>query len=228
MKPLTPILVAILALAAAPRMSAQVPNSGLALSIVQARQANAKLLQQYSWNCRTEVLENGAVKDTRIDQNVYGPGGQVQRTLLNDAGAPLPHGFLRKRIAEKERKDAEKYLKEVQTLLDKYTLPTAGAVVNFLSSATIPPPGPGGELQITGGSVVVPGDTLSLWIYAPTRATRKVSIITFDSEGDQVTATATFKTLSSGLNYLQYATVDVPAKNLSVQIHNYDYINQNN
>ena len=33
----------------------------------------------------------------------------IQRILINDLGAPLPHGFLRKRVAEKERQDLEKF-----------------------------------------------------------------------------------------------------------------------
>jgi hypothetical protein len=30
--------------------------------------------------------------------------------------------------------------------------------------------------------------------------------------------------MKSGLNHLQYATVTAPAKNLTVMIHNYDYV----
>ena len=213
---------------AAGSLQAQVANEGLANSIIAARQKNAQMMQQYSWNCRIEVLDSGTVKDTRIEQCVYGANNQVTRTLINDVGAPLPHGFVRKRIAEKEREDIAKYLKQVVVLLDKYTLPSAGAVINFISSAPIPPPGPGGELQISGGSVVQPGDTMSLWIYAPTRAARKVTVVTTDSDGNQVNFTGSFKTLNTGLNYLQYATIDIPAKNLSIQVQNYDYLNQNN
>jgi hypothetical protein len=218
---------AVLALAGALPSPAQVPNEGLANSIIAARQKNAQLMQQFSWNCRIEVLDSGTIKDTRIDQCVYGPGGQVQRTLLNDSPSPLPHGFLRKRIAEKERQDMGEYLKKVMALLDKYTLPSAGAVINFISSAPIPPPGPSGDLMLGGSSVVVPGDSMNLWVYAPTRATKKVTISTTDSDGNVINVTATFRALANGLNHLQYATIDIPTKNLSIQVHNYDYINQN-
>jgi hypothetical protein len=218
---------AALALAGALTTTAQVANEGLANSIIAARQKNAQLMQQFSWNCRIEVLDNGTIKDTRMDQCVYGPDGSVQRTLLNDSPAPLPHGFLRKRIAEKEREDTGKYLKTVMALLDKYTLPTAGAVINFISTSPIPPPGPSGDLMLSGSSVVVPGDSMNLWIYAPTRAAKKITITTSDTDGNVINVTATFKTLANGLNYLQYATVDIPTKNLTIQVHNYDYINQN-
>jgi hypothetical protein len=225
MKRLLPL--SLLVLAGALNSEAQVANEGLANSIIAARQKNSQLMQQFSWNCRIEVMENTTVKDTRIEQCVYGANGSVQRTLLNDSPAALPHGFLRKRIAEKEREDTEKYLKKVMGLLDKYTLPTAGQVINFISTSPIPPPGPTGDLMLSGSSVVVPGDSMNLWVYAPTRATKKVTINTTDTDGNVINVTATYKTLANGLNYLQFATIDIPTKNLSLQVHNYDYINQN-
>jgi len=208
-------------------LQAQVANEGLANQIIAARQRNATLMKQYSWNCRTEILENGTPKDTRIDTVIYGPDGQPQHTLLNDQSNPLPRGFFRKKIAEDERKKTEDYLKSLRTFLHQYTLPTAGAVINFISTTPMAPPGPGGLIQLNGGSVVVPGDTVSISIDAPTRQTRRMSLMTF-FQGDEVTVTATFKTLTSGLNYPAYVQMNVPDKNLSVLIQNYDYINQNN
>jgi len=217
------LLLAALALPA----SAQVANEGLANGIIAARQKNAALMKQFSWNCRTEVSENGSPKDTRIDTVTFGPDGQPQHTVLTDQSNPLPGGFFRKRIAEKERAQMEEFLKSLRTFLHQYTLPTAGAVINFISTAPIGAPGPDGNLQLTGAGVVVPGDTVSISVNAPTRQTRRMSIMTF-FQGDEVTATITFKALASGLNYPAYIQLNVPDKNLTVLIQNYDYINQSN
>jgi hypothetical protein len=73
---------------------------------------------------------------------------------------------------------------------------------------------------------VKPGDTMTMTIYAPTRQPRSMNITTF-FEQDAVTLSATFKTLNNGLNYVGYAEVSVPMKNLSLQVQNYDYFNQN-
>jgi hypothetical protein len=105
-------------------------------------------------------------------------------------------------------------------------LPTSGAVINFISQATIQAPDANGLLQFTGNSVVKPGDTLSLSIFAPTKQTRQMTITTF-FEQDQVNVSATFKTLANGLNYVAFGEVDVPAKNLALQVQHYDYFNQN-
>src|SRR5215472_9568484 len=87
---------------------AQAASEGLASRITAARKANAALMKQYSWTCRAEFLKEGKVLDTRIDSVTYGPDGQLQRTVLNDEKSPLPHGFVRKKIAEKEKADLEK------------------------------------------------------------------------------------------------------------------------
>jgi len=221
------LTVALMTLSGAPSINAQVQNEGLANALIAARQKNAALMKQYSWNCRSELSENGTPKDTRIDTVTWGPDGQPQHTVLSDQSNPLPGGFLRKRIAEKERDELETYLKSLRTFLHQYTLPTAGQVINLISTSPIPAPGLDGALQITGASVVVPGDTVSLTINAPTRQTLRMTIMTF-FKGDEVTVTATFKTLASGLNYAAYIQVNVPDKNLTLLIQNYDYVNQNN
>jgi hypothetical protein len=226
MKTLIALSIGWIAVGSTPMVQAQVANEGLANAIIAARQQNATLSKQYSWNCRTQLEESGTIKDTRIDTVLYSPDGQPQHTQLTDQSNPLPGGFFRKRVAEKEREDTEKYLKSLRTFLHQYTLPTAGKVVDFISRTPIAPPGPDGVLQLSGGSVVVPGDTVSLSIYAPTKQTRRMSIMTF-FQGDEVTVTATFKTLANGLNYPAYLQVNVPDKNLTILIQNYDYINQN-
>jgi hypothetical protein len=203
----------------------QAPPSGLAGELVQARQKNDALVRPYSWECRTDVLLDGVSRDLRIEQVNYGPGGQLQRTLINDQGAPLPFGFFAARIAEEARAQVQQALVGLRGLLDQYTLPSSGRIVNFITQGTISAPDANGVLQITGANVIVPGDTLSLWVDARTRQPRRIRIMTF-YQGYQVTATGTFKTLTTGLNYLAYAQVDAPASGITLQVQNYDYINQ--
>ena len=221
------LLLAVAALAfGIPQISrAQVRNEGLANEIIAARQKNSALMKQYSWNSRVEILDNGAVKDIRIDQVMYGPGGQLQRTTLNDQPSGMPHGFVRRRIAEKEKEKMEKYLKKLTELLDQYTLPTSGKIIDFISQVTIQAPDANGLLTLRGNSVVTPGDSVTLIIHAPTRQPRSITIST-TFEQDQVNVSATFKTLANGLNYMGFGQVDVADKNLTLQVQNYDYFNQ--
>jgi len=192
------------------------------VQIVDARKANAALMRQYSWTSRTELLEDGKVKDIRIELLNYGPGGQLQRSLLNDQGAPLPFGFLRRAIAEAERKKVEAYMGGLRSLLEQYTLPTPGKVLDFMTQAQMSGPDATGAIQMTGNSVVVPGDTFTVWTDASTNQTRRMQIAT-TYQGDAVNVTATFKTLPSKLNYVAWAEATVPAKQMNVQVSNFDY-----
>ena len=226
MKKILIVTTALLTLCNVQRSAAQIPNQGLATMITEARKANAALLKTYSWSSRTEFIDNGKVGDTRIESVSCGPDGQLQRTLLNDQSAPMPRGFLRKRIAEDEKKKVEKYLGGLRKVLDQYTLPSAGKILDFVSQAQISAPDANGLLQLTGSSVVVPDDSFTLSVVAATRQTRKMQITTF-FEGEMVTVSATFTTLASGLTHMQFGEVDVPGKGYTLQVHNYDY-NANN
>jgi hypothetical protein len=205
---------------------AQAPTPNLSLKVIQARRSNAALMHQFQWNCRTELIDHGKVRDIRIDLVEYGPDDRLQRTLLNNRGSHLPRGFLRRAIAQGQRKQVDQYLTGLRGLLDQYTLPTESKVIDFIGSADLEfTQTPEGKtlLKISGNNVVVPGDTLTIWVDASTYATRRVQITT-TYEGDAAQVTATYKTLAaSGLTYLSMAEVEVQAKEMSLQVQNYDY-----
>ena len=228
-KALAALAVAVIALGSAPSSPAQSPPppvTNVTVRITEARTANAALMRQYSWTSRTEVIDQGQVKDLRIDTVNYGPDGQLQRSTMNDQSAPLPMGFLIRRIAEIERQKVEQYLGGLRGLLEQYTLPTAGNVQDFMNRAKATGPDANGLFEMTGQNVVSPGDTFTLFVDPATRHPRKVQVST-TFQGDPVSLTATFKTLPTGLNHVAYAEVTVPAKQLSIQVQNFDYNRSN-
>jgi len=225
MKVLTILATGLIILATPHFILAQdqlVKRAETAVKIAEARKANAKLMHEYSWNSRTELIVDGSVKDMRLEQVQYGPDNQLQRIIENEQGASLPFGFIRRAIAEKKQKEMETYLKGLRGLLDQYTLPTAGKVLDFMDKATTTLADDGRMILMSGTSVVVPGDSLSIWTDASTRKTRKMQVNTF-FQGDAVNLTATFKTLRRGLTHVDYAEVVAPGKNMSVQVQNFNY-----
>jgi hypothetical protein len=225
MKMLTILAAGLIVLAAPHFVRAQnqmAAKAATAVQIADARKANAKLMHEYSWQSRTELIENGAVQDIRLDQVQYGSDGMLQRMALNEQGASLPIGFLRRAIAENKRKQMEDYLKGLRSLLDQYTLPTAGKVLDFMDTATVTLADEGRLILMSGTGVVVPGDRLSVWTEAATRHTHKIAVNTF-FQGDAVNLTATFKTLRTGLTHVAYAEAIVPDKELTVQVQNFNY-----
>jgi hypothetical protein len=115
-----------------------------AVQIEQARQRNAALTHQFMWNSRVEIIKAGQVKDIRIEQESFGPTGQIQSIVLNNQPEssglilPTPFGFLRRAIAENEKQELETYLKGLKGLLQQYTLPTTGKSSTFSRRPCLP------------------------------------------------------------------------------------------
>jgi len=65
--------------------ASQALRAGVAAKVTEARQANAAAMQLYTWDQRTEVLEEGTVKDTRVDM-VNWVNGQYQKSLVSNEG----------------------------------------------------------------------------------------------------------------------------------------------
>jgi hypothetical protein len=116
----------------------------------------------------------------------------------------------------------EEYLVGLRSLLEQYTLPSEGKMLAFMNQAATSGPDANGLFEMTGQNVVYPGDALSVWFDARTRQTRRIQVTTV-FQGDQVDLTATFKTLKSGLTYMSFGEEIVPAKQMSVQVQNFDY-----
>jgi hypothetical protein len=222
-------LTAAALLAAAPLLAQDAANiamkANVAAQVTEARKANAAAMQQYTWDQRTELLEDGVVKDTRV-QMVNWVNGQYQKSLVSDQGPSLPRFGLRKRIAEKKQKEMQEYLSGLKQVLDQYTMGTTQAVFDFMMKAAVGAPDAQGLITMSGGSVVSPGDTLTIWTDLATRKTKKI-FVAATYQGDPITLSATFNTLSTGLNYLNYADIQVPARQLEVQVSNFNY-NRNN
>jgi len=222
MKALLIAMLIVVALGAPLAVLAQTSPADVALLLTDARAANDALMRQYTWISRTEMFDQGQVKDVRIEAVTYGFEGRLQRSVLKDQTAHLPAGFLRRHVAEHERQKVEEYVAALRSLLDDYTLPRAGQVQNFINGATASGPDSGGLYKVSGRNVVLPGDNFVVWVDPATRHGQKVQVST-SFDGDPVTLTATFKTLASGLNHVAYAEVTVPARQISIQVQNFDF-----
>lgn len=221
-------LTAGLIACASAALLAQTASDNKASPAPDAWQRNAALMRQHSWNCRTELVRDGKVEDIRIDSVTFGPDAKPQRTVLNDEpSGRMPRKFLRHAIAEERRKAQDKSLGNLMDLLDQYTLPTAGKVADLVARApaqTVTTADGKQLLQVHGTDVVVPGDSVTLTLDAATKLPTRTEVST-TVDDNPATLSATFATIQqSGLTYPQFAEVAVPAKNLSLQVHNFDFV----
>ena len=114
----------------------QALRAEIANKVTAARQANATAMQQYTWDQRTELLEGGTVKDTRVDL-VNWVNGAYQRSLVSNDGPSLPRIGIRKRIAEAKQKEMQEYMSGLKAQLEQYTLGTSPQVLGFFNKAAI-------------------------------------------------------------------------------------------
>jgi hypothetical protein len=203
----------------------QALRAEVAGKVTAARQANAAAMQQYTWDQRTELLEDGTVKDTRVEL-VNWVNGQYQKSLVSNEGPSLPRIGLRKRIAEEKQKEMQDYLSGLKSQLDQYTMGTSPQLLAFFNKAQVSGPDATGLLALSGGSVVSPGDSMTLWVNSTTHKAAKAFIAT-TYQGSPVTMNATFNLLATGLSYMNFADIQIPAKQMEVQVSNFNY-NRNN
>jgi hypothetical protein len=176
----------------------------------------------YSWESRVDVTRDGKIMDVLIQSYKYGPDGNVIKTVLNDEHANLPSSFLIHEIAEDEKTKLVNFLNGVHEFLLHYNLKTEDQILSFFGKAKVIPAEPGSQILASGDDVLQPGDKMTWWISPDSFTTTKLNVITTFS-GDQIEFTASFNTIPGGLNYISFAEIIIPAKNLMLQLHTYDY-----
>jgi hypothetical protein len=197
----------------------------IAKQIILSRDISNGLAPKYVWTSRTEILKSKEILNIMIEKNQYDQKGQLLQKVLNEQGAKMPSFFLVKEIAESEKETMEKFLFGLRDFLKKYSLQESEQVRRFLSGATwkvidsIP------EFVFTGRNVEEEGDLLTWMVDGKSFSTSRIEVNT-TFENDLIKFTASFIRLKSGLNYMAYAEANIPAKNITLLIHNYDYMQE--
>jgi anionic cell wall polymer biosynthesis LytR-Cps2A-Psr (LCP) family protein len=181
--------------------------------------------KNYSWKERTVATRNDKLMETLIEELAYGSDGRLIRRVISDQEAPLPSTFIIHQVAEDQKAKIVSFMKDLRVFLEKYALTDDTKRHSFFSKATIREPDVNGQLVVSGTEVFASRDTLIWWINTRTYSLTKASIST-TFEGASVGFTA-FYDLLSGLNYMTQARIQVPSKNMVVQLQFYDFVRNN-
>jgi hypothetical protein len=119
----------------------------------------------------------------------------------------------------------EKFLYGLRDFLKKYSLQGTDQVKRFIAAATWQVVDSTHEFVFTGRNVEEDGDQMTWMVEDIHYSTCRLEVHTI-FQGDAVHFTGTFTRLKDGLNYLAYAEAHIPAKNITLQIQNYDYIQE--
>ena len=199
--------------------------SELVDQIIQERKTCNELLPKYSWTSRTEVLKSREILNIMIERNQYDKEGKLIQKVLNEQGAKMPTAFLIKEIAEAEKENMEKFLFGLRDFLKKYSQQDIDQIKRFISAATWQVLDSTHEFVFNGRNVEEEGDQMIWKVDDIHYSTCKLEVFT-NFQGEAVRFTATFNRLNDGMNYMNYVEAHIPAKNITLQIQNFDYIKE--
>lgn len=204
--------------------AATVSNAQLATQVSESRVRNQELMRQYSWTSRTEVKIKGESKVLKSEAVHYSPSGQLVKTPLGQTGASGKKvRGVRGRIAKKKKGEMRDWAGELMALLGKYSLPTAGNVLDFINASQVSQGPQPGRTTIEGVNVVNPVDRLTFIVDSSTKALLETRVQT-QLDGDLVLMRTVYRTLDSGLNYNAESTVTVPGKEIEMNVQNFSFI----
>ena len=204
---------------------AATPDKGaLATQIIEGRKQNHMKMREYTWNTRTEVKIDGEVKSLKVDLVRFTPEGEMQKTKISDSadGQKKPKG-IRGKVASKKIKGMQEWAQELKQLLQQYSLPTSGSLLDFMEKATVERDD--SLATAVASDVVQPGDTMTLLADTASRQLKKIAVVT-SLEGDAVEVEILNETLQDGLSYAARQIVKVPAKKVQLTIENFNFQQQ--
>jgi hypothetical protein len=195
-------------------------EGGDALSAGMA--ANAKLIQQYTYKQRTEIKFKGEARFVRINQVRFDANGKPQATLISQTGGAQPSGIA-KTLIEQKVHELQDYGNRIGVLVEDYFPIDPQKMAAALQRAELG--GSGESVSLIVKNYALPGDVMSVIIDPINKKLRKFELKTL-LDKDPVNITAEMNTLPKGPIYSSFIKVKAPAKDLEIDISQYDYVKQ--
>src|SRR5689334_524390 len=156
---------------------------------VQAQQANAAALREYTWKSRTELSLKGEVKSVTLDQIRYDLDGRRQKTRIGgtnpepaatDRFDPLapPAGPVRRVVAAKKKAEFKDLMHDLSMLAESYAHLPLETLHSFARQAERTKTIEAGLIRVQARNLVVTGDAMTLWINPATSMIHRTEIDT--------------------------------------------------
>lgn len=216
---------------------AQQPNpTQLAQQYSDEATNNEMMLARYSWKMRTEFTFERAgetqqivkLYEVRIDLD-----GKSQKTELTapsvqpEAQRGRKHGIRARVEKKKESKKQEKvaefkeWASALSELSQSYATPSAGTMLDFFSKASYAPLG-NGLVEVKGRDFLQPGDSVTFVLDGATKTPRSFAFRTTLGR-DAVQGKVEYGQVPGGPRYAKRTTVNVPARQITAKVENYEY-----
>jgi len=195
--------------------------------VTESMQANTEAMKHYSWKTRTEIRKDGEVKGTQLSLMRYDSYGNLEKTPMGGSQPPQEKKRgIRGHIVEKKTEEFKGSVEDLAALAKSYSNLSPAAMQNFKQNATIGKKLSGGsDIQVSSKDVVHPGDSMIITIDPATKKEKRVDI-TSALDGNPVTITSNFSSLSDGLTYVSDSSISYPKEGLVIRTENFDYEKQ--
>jgi hypothetical protein len=200
-------------------------SSQMDQKLAQSQKQNEQALRQYTWQSRTEIRKGGETKNVQMAVNRYDIYGTLQKTTVSSTPQQqLPTRGIRGLIAQKKKEDFKETLEGLSALARSYAELSPDAMQRFMGTASVTPEmNPQQKLfRVTGGNILQPGDSMTVWLDAVSRKQRRVEIHT-TLDRKPVRIVSDFQDLPGGPNYMARSVIDYPSAELTLITENFDY-----
>jgi hypothetical protein len=184
---------------------------------------NKQKLMQYQWVETTQITLKGDPKPAKQNGCVYGPDGQVEKTLLTPPQEPSG-GRLKKRVVAKKTEEMQDYMQDVKGVLAMYVPPDAQRMQAAYAAGKVALNPVPGAVNLIFTDYAQPGDRMSLTFDTAAHKVRFLNVDTYMGQAkDVVTLRVQMDSLPDGTNYTQQSVLGATAKQLVVTTTNGNY-----
>ena len=226
--------LSVVALAQSATQQPQMESQQRMQAIAQSTMQNAQLLKQYTWKMRTEIEYKDEVKGVKLDQVRFDLDGKPQLTAISAPLETKESSGIRPRKKHRRQKridnkveNKQEYVQRLISLSNRYLTPSQlGTQRLFQTGEFWQGKGPMDPvIRIEAGSLIKPGDALTLMIDPQTRKPLQARIET-NLDGDPVSVVADYRVLPNGPSYVARMVIQASQKRMQVKIENFDYVRQ--
>ena len=202
-------------------------NSELQQKIAAVKQAaaeNKQKLQQYQWVETTQLTLKGDAKPPTKNSCVYGPDGQVQKTMIGPPPQQPSGGRMKQKIIAKKKEEMKDYMQDVKAVLGMYVPPDPQKIQAAYQAGKVSLNPVPGAVNLIFTDYAQPGDKMTLTFDTATKKISGLNINTYmGKEKDVVTLQVQMASLPDGTNYESQTVLNATAKQLVVTTANSNY-----
>jgi len=193
-------------------------------AVKQAAAENKQKLHQYQWTESTQLTLKGDAKPPSQYICLYGPDGQVQKTLISPPPPPPSGGRLKQRVIENKKEEMQDYMEDVKAVLSMYVPPNPETMQQSFQSGKVSLNSDGGIVNLVFRDYALPGDQMTLSFDPATKKIVNLNVNTYMGQAkDGVTLQVQMGSLPDGTNYAQQTVLNASAKQLVVTTTSFNY-----